>query len=673
MSGRFVSGSALFALVVLLLSACGRVGIELTPIDGYLSNNDSGALEDGGTGEDAGDLDGSALDGADLNEDAANNADDAATNNADDAMADTAVDACRTLCENAHGAASCDDGTCVSTCELGYFDCDGDPTNGCEANIMDEAVSCGSCTLMCTNDHGTAMCSSGLCAPTCQTNFDDCDSDVTNGCETALSTVTDCGSCGVTCSNAHGTTSCTSGACVPSCATGYADCDGDPKNGCETNTDNDPAHCGMCTHACGTNGQICVSGACAASPCSTGRAECDGDLAVTCETDTTTSLANCGFCGNACTAANGTPNCTNSTCGVASCSSGFGNCDNTASNGCETTLASSTANCGACGAGCTNAHGTTSCSASKCVPSCSTGFGDCDTSRTNGCETALDTVSNCGTCGKTCPANGGTPVCQSGVCNTICSLTGTFALKVSLNDTWGNAAYIGSGSGTHQFWLRLVGTHSGNSVTETMTECGRYVPDFSSNKVSETFHFDLPNSVFDNNFLPSSSATVTLSNSSPGASLTMPSTAFLMGTTMSNPVTATWPSSASSLTQVDMDGDGKPGMTLDYLSSGSYSEPRTGGTLFDPRADKPYSATRLVFSLNGSLTSCTQSSGSATVSHIDTRIFGCKLSGSSSDCNNSQGNFLDQNCVNYNLGSASYTMVKVADGASCATVRSAVP
>jgi hypothetical protein len=84
-------------------------------------------------------------------------------------------------------------------------------------------------------------------------------------------------------------------------------------------------------------------------------------------------------------------------------------------------------------------------------------------------------------------------------------------------------------------------------------------------------------------------------------------------------------------------------------------------------------ASRVSFSLNGSLTSCTQSTGSGTFTHIDTRIFACRQT-SGSQCTASQASFLDQGCVDYNMPStATYTLVKVADGASCATIRAALP
>jgi hypothetical protein len=165
-----------------------------------------------------------------------------------------------------------------------------------------------------------------------------------------------------------------------------------------------------------------------ASTCPAGKAECDGDTSLGCETDLTSSLGNCSFCGNVCMAANGTPQCVNSACGVAGCNGGYADCDALPSNGCEVTLANNVAHCGDCAVACSNAHGSTSCAAGACAPMCSTNYGDCDGDAANGCEASLNSVSNCGMCGKTCPANGGTPGCAAGVCTTTCDLTGRYAL-----------------------------------------------------------------------------------------------------------------------------------------------------------------------------------------------------------------------------------------------------
>ena len=63
---------------------------------------------------------------------------------------------------------------------------------------------------------------------------------------------------------------------------------------------------------------------------------------------------NCGACGNACLAKGNvaTATCSASACVVTSCNANFGNCDGSATNGCETDLRTSAANCGACGHAC---------------------------------------------------------------------------------------------------------------------------------------------------------------------------------------------------------------------------------------------------------------------------------------------------------------------------------
>lgn len=56
--------------------------------------------------------------------------------------------------------------------------------------------------------------------------------------------------------------------------------------------------------------------------------------------------------------------------------------------------------------------------------------------------------------------------------------------------------------------------------------------------------------------------------------------------------------------------------------------------------------------------------------HPDLRL---QTLGSSRDCSDSEASFLDQNALNYQTGDASYVMAKLADGASCAPVRPALP
>jgi hypothetical protein len=101
--------------------------------------------------------------------------------------------------------------------------------------------------------------------------------------------------------------------------------------------------------------------------------------------------------------------------------------------------------------------------------------------------------------------------------------------------------------------------------------------------------------------------------------------------------------------------------------------PRTSTAIFGfNRAEAAYIADRFAFRLNGTLTSCTAASGAATVTHADTRIFGARLTGGS-DSSTTENNFLDGSHPEYVPGTASYTLVRVAAGATCATVRAALP
>ena len=102
---------------------------------------------------------------------------------------------------------------------------------------------------------------------TCAAGFADRDGKGQNGCETAISTITNCGACGKVCSFPNSAPACTGGACgIASCNAGFGDCDGKAATGCETLPCTSGQHCG--------HGTDCVSGVCVAgSPTAEG---CDG-------------------------------------------------------------------------------------------------------------------------------------------------------------------------------------------------------------------------------------------------------------------------------------------------------------------------------------------------------------------------------------------------------------
>ena len=309
-------------------------------------------------------------------------------------------------------AASC--GACGNACADGAACCAG----AC-LSVTNDVANCGRCGNACTAANGSPACTGGVCAVgTCDAGFGDCDRAAGNGCEADLASDSmHCGACGRACTSGPNATSrCMMGRCVNECAAGFGDCDGNAANGCEASTADDTRNCGACGNACpgGANATArCATGACGLT-CAPGFGNCDGSAANGCETSLTTSEGNCGACGVACRYPNGNPACSAGRCGLATCASGFDNCDGDAANGCETPTAADGANCGRCGNRCPAG---TACSMGACNSVCSGGTTFC----TDRCAALNADASNCGACGRACPVgSNAAPACAGGVCGLTC-------------------------------------------------------------------------------------------------------------------------------------------------------------------------------------------------------------------------------------------------------------
>jgi hypothetical protein len=200
------------------------------------------------------------------------------------------------------------------------------------------------------------------------------------------------------------------------------------------------------------------------------------------------------------------------------------------------------------------------------------------------------------------------------------------------------------------------------------------LPDFRTGFLygSETYGITFPTSIFDNDTLPTATSTGTFSATAvAGATFSGTATGVVVGIDLANPATATWPS-LSGASAVDHDADGKPGITALSKTGNPYNLIWLEA-LRTARATELYMAVRQVRTFAGTLTTCTQQSGAATISRQDSLVFGCLRSGGG-DCSTTQRDFLDDNRPTYNVPvNGTYTMVKVADGATCATVRSTLP
>jgi hypothetical protein len=339
----------------------------------------------------------------------------------------TATDAlhcggCALACDSTNGTPSCTGSECEIACNAGFEDCDGNAANGCEVDTNSDPLHCGGCATACDSTNGTATCTGGTCGITCNPGFEDCDGNPTNGCE--VDTNSDplhCGACIIACNATNGVPSCTGGLCGITCVPGFDDCDASLLNGCEASIATDPAHCGACVNVCSAaNGtSSCEGGQCGIAACDPGFDDCDGSAATGCEVDLSGDADNCSACGFACDGTNGFASCTGGTCQIA-CNPGYDNCDGTVVNGCEVSLDTDLANCGACGSACDLANASESCSGGTCgLVACDPGYDDCDGDPASGCESNPETdPDNCGACGSACTAaNVAAPGCSGAACN----------------------------------------------------------------------------------------------------------------------------------------------------------------------------------------------------------------------------------------------------------------
>jgi hypothetical protein len=341
---------------------------------------------------------------------------------------------CGLSCPAINGVPSCVAAACQITCSTGFSDCDDDRSNGCEKKTDGDAANCGACGKVCDAGNGTARCNSGVCGVSdCPAGFGDCDGDPSNGCEVNLSNdANNCNICGSRCEVANNVPSCVASVCkIGTCDANHADCNGVQKDGCETNIASDLSNCGTCGKVCaiGNGTGRCENKLCKVSACGAPWADCDAN-GTDCETNTNTNASNCGGCGsnglNCNTvygALNASGKCLAGGCQFDKCAPNFADCNkDPETDGCEVNLKSASGNCGACGTACQAPHGSNACIAGACTPSCGAAFGDCDGDPKTGCEAVLASdASNCGSCGTVCQPTNGSNVCLAGACSPTCS------------------------------------------------------------------------------------------------------------------------------------------------------------------------------------------------------------------------------------------------------------
>ena len=227
----------------------------------------------------------------------------------------------------------------------------------------------------------------------CAVGTADCDGLTSNACEADLGSDETCGGCGVMCAGrlTNGAEGCAGGSCALTCDAGFASCDDSVATGCETDVRSSLDHCGGCDQRCAhTNASsACSGGACTMGACAGGFGNCDGSVANGCETDVSRALDHCGGCGQPCAHANASSACSGGVCSMGACERDFGDCDGSAATGCETDLTRARDHCGACGNECSerpNARDPACVDAQCTIGRCNVGWLDCNQALADGCE-----------------------------------------------------------------------------------------------------------------------------------------------------------------------------------------------------------------------------------------------------------------------------------------------
>jgi hypothetical protein len=213
------------------------------------------------------------------------------------------------------------------------------------------------------------------------------------------------------------------------CREGQQRCTGGQFSACEPMAPSSSrAACGPSCGACGSNADRCTGGECRCG----GTAACAGSTPDCCPSGAGATCVdtqrNPDFCGSGCqpcpTFRNVRRECRSGTCAT-DCAPGFARCPlGSSTPHCDTSIRSDPNNCGGCGRRCAPeaTNGSRRCEDMQCRLTCNTGFADCNQSDSDGCESSLRSLQHCGRCGNACPPPpvGGTMNCNSGQCTPIC-------------------------------------------------------------------------------------------------------------------------------------------------------------------------------------------------------------------------------------------------------------
>ena len=249
----------------------------------------------------------------------------------------------------------------------------------------------------------------------------------------------------------------------------------------------------------------------------------------------------------------------------------------------------------------------------------------------------------------------------------------TEASHLVVNVSWPAGLAAMGGTGQVHIWGKVAFTVAGNTLTGMLQACGITLPPTTLAALAGggMLQIEIPDAAWDAPSMPRFPVDGTQTGWTVGGTLNF-SYAALIGLTFANATTAAWPSSYTGITMTnDAEGDANVGLTAIPRSGAGFTLPPTS-IMQTTRADEVYIVTRQVTAVTLSRTGCDGSSGSATFTHFNNHVVGCHVMGGA-DCTSNEINFIDANRTIYEVVSATAATKVVADTATCADVRAALP
>jgi hypothetical protein len=243
------------------------------------------------------------------------------------------------------------------------------------------------------------------------------------------------------------------------------------------------------------------------------------------------------------------------------------------------------------------------------------------------------------------------------------------ASYIQIDMSWpGTAGYL-AGNEFLQAWAKTTFTRTADGFSTESVICGNLLPVVTGTILigEAKLANEIPLSAFDQPSMPRTKGRLTRQ----GGKVVIDVGTAVLGTSLTD-ANARWPT-REAIQPVDHDGDGKPGMTAIARKDPPYSLPPVD-ILLSKQADAMYTASRMGMRLLGASEGCKgPAEGSVEPLAFDSTIIGCRLA-AGGDCGEPELNLLENQSPLFTLGSSGrWKSVPIADGASCADVRNAVP